>query len=94
VPRPEKRWKEELDREIDLGEIHSYLKKAKNGKAVDVDGYPMEFWKEVGKIENTSGILVKIMNKIYEIGEVPSGWKTSMMHMIYKEKGSKENPAN
>jgi hypothetical protein len=25
VPRPEKRWKEELDREIDLEEIHSYL---------------------------------------------------------------------
>jgi hypothetical protein len=41
VPRPEKRWKEELDREIDLEEIHSYLKKAKNGKAVGVDGYPM-----------------------------------------------------
>jgi hypothetical protein len=66
----------------------------KNGKAVGVDGYPLEFWKELGKRENTSGILVKIMNKIYETGEVPSGWKTSMIHMMYKGKGNKESPAN
>jgi hypothetical protein len=46
---------------------------------------------ELGKRENTSGILVKIMNKIYETGKVPSGWKTSM---IYKGKGNEENPAN
>jgi hypothetical protein len=63
VPRPEKRWEEELDRETELGKIHSYLKKAKNGKAVGVDGYPIEFWKELCKRENTSSMLVKIMNK-------------------------------
>jgi hypothetical protein len=40
-----------------------------NGKAVGVDGYPTEFWKELGKRENTSGILMKIMNKIYETWE-------------------------
>jgi hypothetical protein len=62
-----------------------------NGKAVGVDGYPTEFWKELGKRENTSGILVKIINKIYETGEVPTGWKTSM---IYKGKRNKENLAN
>jgi hypothetical protein len=94
VPRPEKRCEEELDREIDLEEIHSYLKKAKNGKAVGVDGYPMELWKELGKKENTSRILVIIMNKIFETGEVPRGWKASMIHMIYKGKGNEENPAN
>jgi hypothetical protein len=28
---------------------------------------------------------VEIMNKIYETGEVPSGWKTGMIiHMIQK----------
>jgi hypothetical protein len=41
----------------------------------------------LGKKENTNGILVKIMNKIYETGEVPSGWKTSMIHMINKGEG-------
>jgi hypothetical protein len=78
VPRPEKRWEKELDRDINLEEICNYLKKAKNGKAVGVDGYPVEFWKELGKKENTSRILVKIMNKIYETGEIPTGWKTSI----------------
>jgi hypothetical protein len=94
VPRPEKRWEEELDREIDLEEIHSYLKKAKNGKAVGVDDYPMAFWKEPGKRENTSRILVKLMNKIYETREVPTDWKMTVIHMIYMGKRSKENPAN
>jgi hypothetical protein len=92
VPRPEKRWEEELNSKIE--EIHSYLKKAKNGKAVGVDGYHMEFWKEPGKKENKHRILSKIMNKTYETGEVPTGWKTSMIHMIYNGKGNKENPAN
>jgi hypothetical protein len=53
VPRPEKRREEELVREIDLEEIHSYLKKAKNGKAVGVDGYPMEFWKELYLVQRS-----------------------------------------
>jgi hypothetical protein len=34
------------------------------------------------------------MNKIYETGEVPIGWKTSMIHMIYNGKGNKKNQAN
>jgi hypothetical protein len=85
-----KRWEEELHRKIDLEEIISYVKKAKNGKAVGVDGYPMEFWKELGKRENTSRILVKIMNKIYEIGEVPTGWKTSMYTWYTRGRGIKK----
>jgi hypothetical protein len=30
--RSERRWEEELDREIEIEEIHKYLKKAKMGK--------------------------------------------------------------
>jgi hypothetical protein len=47
VLRPERRWEEELDREIEMEDIHIYLRKAKNGKAVGIDGYPVEFWKEL-----------------------------------------------
>jgi hypothetical protein len=36
---------EELDRKIEREEINLFLRKAKNGKAVGKDGYPMEFWK-------------------------------------------------
>jgi hypothetical protein len=32
-----------------MEEIHNYLRKAKNGKAVGTDGYPNEFWKEICK---------------------------------------------
>jgi hypothetical protein len=59
VLRPERSWEEELDRETEIDEIHKYLRKAKNGKAVGTDRYPMEFWKELCKKENISKILVK-----------------------------------
>jgi hypothetical protein len=49
LPRPERRWEEELNREIKVEEIHKYLKKAKNGKGVGIDGYAMEIWKELCK---------------------------------------------
>jgi hypothetical protein len=41
-----------------MEEIHSCLRKAKNGKAVGSDGYPVEFWKELFKKESISKILV------------------------------------
>jgi hypothetical protein len=84
----------ELHREIEIEEIHKYLRKAKNGKAIGIDGYPMEFRKELCRKENISKILVKLMNDIYETGDFPLGWKTSMLYMIYKGKGDKRNPAN
>jgi hypothetical protein len=34
------------------------------------------------------------MNSIYETGDFTSGWKTIMLHMIYKSKGDKQDPAN
>jgi hypothetical protein len=43
--RSERWWEEELDREIKIEESHKYLKKAKIGKAVGIDGYPTKFWK-------------------------------------------------
>jgi hypothetical protein len=34
------------------------------------------------------------MNNIYETGDFPLGWKTSMLNIIYKSKGDKQDPAN
>jgi hypothetical protein len=34
------------------------------------------------------------MSNIYETEVFPSGWKTSMLHMIYKGKGDKQDPAD
>jgi hypothetical protein len=89
VLRPEGRWKEELDRKIEMEEIHKYLR-----KAVGTDGYPTEFWKELCRKKHISKILVKLMNNIYQTKDFPLGWKTSMLHMIYKSKGNKRDPAN
>jgi hypothetical protein len=44
--------------------------------------------------KNISEILVKLMNNINETENFPLGWKTSMLHMIYKGKGDKRDPAN
>jgi hypothetical protein len=54
----------------------------------------MEFWKELFKKESISKMLVKLMNKMYETGYFPLGWKTSMLHLIHKGKGDKRDPAN
>jgi hypothetical protein len=54
----------------------------------------MKFWNELCKKEYISKLLVKLMNDIYKTGDFPLGWKTSMLHMIYKGKGDKRDPAN
>jgi hypothetical protein len=54
----------------------------------------VEFWKELCKKERVSKILVKLINKMYETGDFPLDWKTSMLHLIYKGKGGKRDPAN
>jgi hypothetical protein len=73
IPRTERWWEEELDRETEIEELQKYLRKAKNGKAVRIDGYPMEFWKELCRNKNISKILVKLMNNIYKTGYFPLG---------------------
>jgi hypothetical protein len=37
-----------------------------------------------------SKILVKLMSNIYEAGDFLSGWKTCLLYMIYKSKGTCE----
>jgi hypothetical protein len=54
----------------------------------------MEFWKELCRKESINKILVKLMNKMYETGDFPLGWKTSMLHLTYKNKVDKRDPAN
>jgi hypothetical protein len=39
-------------------------------------------------------LFVKLINSIYETEDFPLGWKTSMLHMIYKGKGDKQDPAH
>ena len=62
----------EQNYEITKGEIHSYLKKLKNMKAVGPDGLPNEFYKEGGeKIQNG---LYSLFKAVEEEKEVPIEW--------------------
>jgi hypothetical protein len=54
----------------------------------------VEFWKEIIKNEETGKMITKVMNKIYETGKFPVSWKTSLLHLIYKGKGDREDEGN
>jgi hypothetical protein len=54
-------------------------------------GYPMEFSKEIIKNEEIGKMITKVMNKIYEMGKFRVAWKTSLLHLIYKGKGDRED---
>jgi hypothetical protein len=37
-------------------------------------------------------MITRVMNKIYETGKFSVAWKTSLLHLIYKGKGDREDP--
>jgi hypothetical protein len=39
-------------------------------------------------------MITKVMNKIYEAGKFPIAWKTSLLHLIHKGKGDREDPGD
>jgi hypothetical protein len=83
-----------LDRKIEREEINLFLRKVKNGKAVEKDGYSVDFWKEIIKNEEIGKIITKVMNKIYETGKFPIALKTRLLCIIYKGKGDRKDPGN
>jgi hypothetical protein len=39
-------------------------------------------------------MITKVMNNICETGKFPVAWKTSLLHLIYKGKGDREDLGN
>ena len=80
-----------LDNPISKGEIHTAIKKFKANKSSGTDGILNEY------IISTKHIFIpiykKLLNIILENGTVPSDWVKGNIIPLYKNKGSKMDPA-
>lgn len=76
----------DLDREIYIKEISSFVKSTKRGKVVGIGRHPAEFWSEGFKNENIGRVLTKLMYNIYDAGKFPTIWKTILLHLHFTVK--------
>lgn len=67
----------------EVGEIREIIKNLKNNRAPGEDGIIAEIWKNA-----TDDAIVKLQNlirEIWESEEIPSDWKTAIIHPLYKK---------
>ena len=88
------RYINELDAPFTMDELNFALRELKNNKAPRVDGVPAEIYKHAYNNPHIAEIWLDILNKLFAMGEYYIGWDTSIMHTIFKNKGSKEDPDN
>lgn len=77
--------------EITKGELINVLNKLRNGKAPGHDNIKPEQLKYMG--EEGEQILLKMLNKIWELGKIPTDWEKAVIFPIYK-KGDNRNCSN
>ena len=65
-------------------EIYSVLLHAKNGKAVGVDGIPIEALRNQTAVE----FMLSLFNECYSKGAIPSAWTKSIINSIPKNSGA------
>ena len=80
----------ELDGPITDVEVTWSLRKAKCGKACGVDGIPVEFFKKAEVIFRN--FLRRLFSHILAKGVYPLQWSKSIIHPIFKGKGSSKDP--
>ena len=71
-------------------EILEGLRKMPNGKACGIDGIPAEVFKNSPKCKK---LLIELLKKIWRTEEVPVQFAKAVFVMLYKNKGSHNNPA-
>ncbi|OLY79428.1 hypothetical protein AYI68_g6502, partial [Smittium mucronatum] len=85
----------ECDSQIHWSEIIPALVDTPNSKDPGSDGIPSEVWKLVVEEKNTtsniSKIMLKIINIMYETGDIPESMTTSIVVPVHK-KGDLKNP--
>ena len=69
---------------IEMREVKVALKRAKKGKAMGLDGIPVEVWKCMA--EKRVDMLWDLQQKIYEQEKMPEVWRNSVIVPIFKEK--------
>ena len=70
---------------INREEVEVALKGMTLGKAIGPDGIPVEVWKSLG--EEGVGMLLDLLQKIFEREKMPEEWRDSVIVPIFKEKG-------
>ncbi|KAF4526560.1 hypothetical protein B566_EDAN009130 [Ephemera danica] len=83
-----------LDPLFSAEELAYALWSLKNNKASGFDGIPAEMIKCAAKNYEIFYTWLNAFNSMYSMGEYHSHWETSIMHTIFKNKGSKESPDN
>lgn len=82
---------EELDREIEIGELKLALGRMKNNKAAGEDGLTIEFIKAL--TEGWMEELREILNELLNEGKLIEGWEVARIYPIFKV-GDEEDTAN
>ena len=78
------------DNALSAAEVHDAVKSLKNHKAVGADGIPVEIY----KISPTAlNLLYNLLARIWREESVPKDLGVTIFKMLYKRKGSSNNPA-
>lgn len=80
-----------LDQDITYSEVLEVLKASKAGKSPGPDGLSNGFFRGLSK--NWIYHLVRLFNKILEVGEIPNDWAKAEVVLLYK-KGDENDPCN
>ncbi|KAF4531619.1 hypothetical protein B566_EDAN018816, partial [Ephemera danica] len=91
---PSFRYCELLDAPFTYDELRFAIRSLKNNKASGSDGIPAEIIKLAASNENILSLWLQAFNSLYSMGEYFYQWDMSVMHTIFKNKGSKELPDN
>ena len=83
-----------LDDQLSAAEVIIAIKSIKNNKATGYDGIPGEFLKALLKSSEAIAACTALFNCIMNNCKYPKDWVISIIHPIYKNKGSRDNPDN
>jgi hypothetical protein len=70
---------------IQESEVKEGLKRMKGGKAMDLDGIPIEVWRSLGGVPIVW--LTMLFNLIFRSNKMPSECKWSILVPIFKNRG-------
>ena len=85
-------YDENINEPFTLNEIKSQIKILKNNKACGFDRIINEYLKNCPN--EVLEIIVKYFNVILDTGIIPNDWSIALIHPIFKNKGSQNDPNN